>query len=106
MDITRRQTEIDGDELYVVENDDPRWIKTQKELYATFAAVDDIACELVDADLNSITGVTALLKYGLEHVEAGHVWPDISDGEGKDAKHGAWLHFAVRNALEALEKQK
>ncbi|MGY3445618.1 hypothetical protein [Bradyrhizobium sp. USDA 4473] len=96
----RRRSSIFGAELELCKTDDPRWISYQKRVIAEFSAVDELACEMLSTDLGSVAAVVALLRYGLEHVEAGNLWPDnLYDGDARRP----WLHFAVQNAMAALE---
>jgi hypothetical protein len=60
----------------VGKNDDPCWTATQNEYWTKSDAEDELACELLHAEVTTIAGAVALLRYANEYVDAGNEWPD------------------------------
>jgi hypothetical protein len=96
-----------GEELEVVETDDPRWIAFETELKMRSEAVSDAECELAYMVPTTMQGVIALLQHAVEREGRGYSWPEhlLDDTEPENTKWGkSWHHFVHRNLVESLQQ--
>jgi hypothetical protein len=101
-----RRSDVFGDQINVVETDNPDWIAANRAWISAIARADDIAAELVSFDEISLAGASALLAYVVEHAEAGHLWPEYveaDDGQGPAEEWGHCLHRALATSLQSLQ---
>jgi hypothetical protein len=97
-------------ELNIVPSDDPRWIDITRQYYEGFRKSDDIALQMLTTAPTTLAGVSALLKYATDHVDAGYLWPDklggIEDGDDESvvSHRRHWFFFLNRSLAEAVRR--
>jgi len=96
----RRQTR-GADEI--IETDDPRWIKFQRQINQASDAEIEAECELTNVTPSSIAGVIALLEYASK-IEKEIGFREIySDPDEPSEKLGrSWYYFVTRNLADCL----
>jgi hypothetical protein len=96
----KRQSNSAGE---IVETDDPRWIKFQKDVDRLADAEMKAECELANVAPMSIAGVIALLDYAVE-VERELGFREIyHDPDEPNQKRGrSWYYFVNRNLADYL----
>ncbi|MBR1210244.1 hypothetical protein [Bradyrhizobium sp. JYMT SZCCT0180] len=92
-----------GNELELVETDDPRWIDFNKESICRWQRTEELTYKRLSTPNLSLGGAVALLSYAIEHEAEGTAWPDyVSDAEGNLL--GSWSSYLHHVVLRALER--
>jgi hypothetical protein len=97
----KRQSRVDAWEEKIIATDDPRWIKCERAVHATFDAETDAAIELLNVRPATMLGLIALLRYVTAVDRDGETWPrDLLSDDG--AKTRSWHHFFIENLADIL----
>jgi hypothetical protein len=97
----KRQSSVDAWEEKIIATDDPRWIKCERAVHATFDAETDAAIELLNVRPATMFGLIALLRYVTAVDRDGETWPrDLLSDDG--TKTRSWHHFFVENLADIL----
>ncbi|MBB4362161.1 hypothetical protein GGD65_003186 [Bradyrhizobium sp. CIR18] len=101
--LEKRQSEVNPwEEEFIVESDDPRWIASERALFAAFNSETDAACTLCDTRPTTRQGLLALLNYALTHDKDGHSWPSaLESGDTRNITR-SWHHFLIENVTVSL----
>jgi hypothetical protein len=102
IDKSRRRGDFTVEGVTVVEGDDPRWTEACRRFQRAVGFEDAIAVEIAATEPTSLAGVSAILKYAVEFVECGHLWPDEYALEGGDECPQEWNHHLHRTLALAV----
>jgi hypothetical protein len=98
----RRKGDFFGGVVEEKATDDPRWTAACHRFCDSFRKSDDIALAMLDAPINSIEALAALIAYSVEHSEKGLLWPEDIVDDDVDGKRRDWDRWVLIKAAATI----
>jgi hypothetical protein len=99
-----RKSNVDDWEEVILETDDPRWIESEKNVFALFRAEENAALELINIEPTTLAGLAALMRHVTAYEARGDSWPSgLQDDDAKPSAMGKdWEVYLHRNIAALL----